>query len=672
MTVKMGAAYYPEHWEKERIGTDARLMREAGFNTARMAEFAWSMMEKRRGEYDFSWLDEAIGILGQEGVQTVLCTPTATPPKWICDEVDVYQRDAYGRPRGFGSRRHYCYNNPAYRVESARIIVAMAEHYNNHPDVIAWQIDNEFGCHDTTRCYCDHCLQAFKGWLQQKYQTIERLQQEWGLVFWSQTLNSFNDVFLPAYTAMENPNQRGYPHSPGLLLDFCRFSSDSAIAYQKFQLELLRDHGINVPITHNLMGHEPGVDYYKLSQDIDFVCWDNYPLFPFQKNDYRGDAMAHDLMRSVKKMNFWVMEHQVGPGGGCVVGDMPKPGQIRLWTYASLAHGAEGIIYFNWRACTFGTEQYWHGILHHDGIPRRRYEEVACIGREMQRIGHVFASGQNTAEVAIVKSYDNVWSQQFQWHSPQFNYDAFLKHYYNGLLDNQVNCDIIELQADFSPYKLVFLPAASVVNPAIVSQVEAYVRDGGTLVLTFRSGIKEWNNAITKQQLPGYFRDLAGIDLLEYDALNTDRENAFTGVFGEGAVRMWCDIIDAKQTEVLAAYSSDYYAGSPCIVKNRYGQGTVYYVGCDMDAAAQQRFTALVLDQAGIQRLNAAGHEGVELIQKMCGSERHIVLLNHGHAAVDLPLSFTGTELLSGQPAIGSWTLPAYGVAVIQVLEPAP
>lgn len=669
MAVMMGAAYYPEHWEKERLELDVELMREIGFNTVRMAEFAWAKLEKRRGEFDFSWLDDVVDVMGREGILTVLCTPTATPPKWICDEQDVYQRDAYGRKRDFGSRRHYCYNNTAYRVETARIVTAMAAHYKANPYVIAWQIDNEFGCHETTRCYCDHCLREFKRWLQSKYGTVDRLNAEWGLIFWSQTLYGFDEVFLPTYTATENPNHRGYPHNPGLLLDFSRFSSDSAVDYQQFQIGLLREAGIEAPITHNLMGHEPGIDYYDLAKDLDFVCWDNYPLFPFQKNDYRGDAMAHDLMRSVKHQNFWVMEHQGGPGGHCVIGDMPKPGQLRLWTYASLAHGAKAIVYFNWRACPFGTEQYWHGILHHDGIPRRRFYEIAQIGKEMQEIGYIFEEGRNTADVAIVKSYDNLWSQQFQWHNQKFGYDAFLKHYYNGLLDNNVNCDIIELRAGFDRYKLVFLPAAALVDETIVKKIEDYVGGGGSIVLTFRSGIKEWNNSITKRQMPGYFRDLAGIDLLEYDSLNTDRENAFSGVFGEGKINMWCDIIDAKQTEVLAAYSSDYYKDTPCIVKNRYKQGTVYYVGCDMDAQAQKRFTALVLEQTGVQPLNHDSRDGVEMIQKVYEDDRYIVMLNHNGVPVNLPLSFSGTEMLSGKAAKDEWRLEPYCVAVIKVGE---
>ncbi len=669
MTMRMGADYYPEHWERERWETDAGLMKEIGFNTVRMAEFAWSKMEKRRGEFHFEWLDDAIETLGKEDIRVVLCTPTATPPKWLCDEKDICQRDGYGMKRDFGSRRHYCYNNTDYHAETERIVTEMIKHYKNNPSVIAWQIDNEFGCHETTRCYCSHCSRMFKKWLESKYETIEKLNEEWGLVFWGQTFNRFEEVELPTYTVMENPNKREFPHNPGLLLDFARFSSESAVRYQKFQIDLLRKNGCQVPITHNLMGHAPDIDYYQLSKDLDFVCWDNYPLFPFQKNKYRVDAMAHDLMRSVRHENFWVMEHQSGPGGTCASGDTPKPGQIRLWTFASLAHGAKAIIYFRWRACLFGNEEYWHGVLDHDGIPRRRYREIQWINQELGKIGKIFEEGQNAVETAIVKSYDNLWSDNFQWHNPKFNYDAFLMSYYNGLIDNNVNCDIIDVFESFDAYKLVFLPAVSLVTEEIYKKIERYAANGGTVVLTFRSGIKEWNNSMTPLTLPGYFKELAGIELIEYDSLNTDRQNYFRGVFGAGTINMWCDIINARKTEVLASYSSDYYDQTPCITRNRYGKGQVYYVGCDMDAAAQIRFTDLVLKQSGVSCLNESTCDGVEFIKKIYNEQSYIIVLNHNNAPVTLPLSFAGTERLTGVETNGVLTLEHFGAAVIQVLD---
>jgi len=662
----LGADYYPEHWPEERWQTDAELMHAIGLNTVRIAEFAWSKLEPKRGEYDFGWLDRAIGVLGQNGIDVVLCTPTATPPKWLC-ETDIFQRDGYGRQRGFGSRRHYCCNNPNYRRETRRIVVEMAKRYHSDPRVAAWQIDNEFGCHDTTMCYCSHCRAAFQAWLKARYHTVERLNEEWGMIFWGQTLTDFNEVELPVYTVLEDPNRRIYPHNPGLLLDFSRFSSESFVAYQSFQIGLLREYGIKAPITHNLMGHAPDIDYYALAKELDFVSWDNYPLFPFGKNDYRQDAMAHDLMRSVRHDNFWVMEHQSGPSGTCAMGDAPKPGQIRLWSYASLAHGAKALIYFRWRTCCFGNEEYWHGILDHDGVPRRRYREIGRLSRELETVGDIFERGRNKVEVAIVKSYDNLWSSRYQWHSPRFSYDGLLKVYYNGLIDNNVNCDIIDLKEHFSDYRLVFLPAVSLMDEDIYAKIEDYVKKGGVIVLTFRSGIKEWNNRMTEKVLPGYFRTLAGIELLEYDSMNTDRKCSFSGAFGEGDISIWCDIIDPKDTEVIARYTADYYKGAPCITRNDYGSGQVFYVGCDMDAGAQKRFTELVLERADIRPISVPAHDGVEMVKKTLDGEEYIVILNHNNNAVDLPVSFCGKELFQNTAIESRCSLEPFGVAVVKL-----
>ena len=664
--MRMGADYYPEHWARERWATDAKLMQEIGFNTVRIGEFAWSKLEPVRDQFDFEWLDEAIDILGQKGVEVVLCTPTATPPKWLCDEKDVFQRDGYGRIRGFGSRRHYCFNNPDYRQETKRIVTKIAQRYHDNPAVIAWQIDNEFGCHDTTLCYCEHCRAAFQEWLQKKYHTVEQLNQAWGLIFWSQELSDFSQVELPKYTVLEDSNRRGFPHNPGLLLDFARFSSESAVQYQQLQVDLLRESGCTVPITHNFMGHAPDIDYYELAKSLDFVSWDNYPLFPFRKNDYREDAMAHDLMRSVCHQNFWVMEHQSGPGGTCALGDTPKPGQLRLWSYASLAHGAEALIYFRWRTCCFGNEEYWHGVLDHDGIPRRRYFEIQKLNQELNRIGKIFEKGKNIAEIGLVKSYDNLWSDNYQWHSPGFGYNNLLRAYYNGLINCNVNCDVINLNENFKPYRLVFLPAVSLMNEEIYQKIERYVREGGTIVLTFRSGIKEWNNQMTQKPLPGWFKELSGIELTEYDSMNAGRQCSFDGAFGKGTINLWCDVIDTEKTEVLARYTAEYYAGKPCIVRNSYGAGQVFYVGCDMDAKAQDAFTRLLLERVGIEPLNFYAADGVEMVKKMMDGQTYIILLNHNAESVCLPLSFGGEELLSQKTVAKQYELEPFGVAIIK------
>jgi beta-galactosidase len=660
-----GADYYPEHWPREWWETHAKLMREANLNVVRLAEFAWAKLEPEEGTYDFTWLDEAMEVLAKEGVQVVMGTPTATPPKWLMDKhSDIYMKDAYVRVRGFGSRRHYCHNNPVFLKESKRIAAKMAEHYAGNPNVVAWQIDNEFGCHDTTNCYCEHCLDAFKVWLQRKYGTVDTLNSEWGTVFWSQTYRTWDELILPAYTATENLNHRNFSHNPGMLLDFQRFSSDSVVAYQKLQVEEIRK-SCSLPITHNLMGHFSDLDYYNLGMDLDFVSWDNYIQSPWGNTSYTGVAMAHDLMRGIRNQNFWVMELQSGPCGWDVLGDTPKPGQIRLWTYQSIAHGAEGIVYFRWRACTFGTEEYWYGILDHDGIPRRRYFEIQQTGRELQALSDLIVDSRVVTEAALIKSYDNVWSHRFQKHAPQFDYNKLLGEYYTALAANSISIDITSENNDLSQYKIVFMPAFNLMTEELKTRLETYVQNGGTLVTSFRSGTRNWNNSMTTETLPGYFKNLAGIEVEEFDALNFGRKVKVTGSVGESNAVIWCDVINPENAQVLATYADEYYKGKAAVTVNQFGKGLVYYVGCDLEPAAMKELVKTIAERAAVKPVFTNLPEGVEAVLKEKAGKQYIMVMNHNSSEAALKLPSSYQELISGKSVQGQLELEPYGVAVL-------
>lgn len=669
-----GADYYPEHWPRSEWERHAKLMREANLNVVRIAEFAWAKMEPEYGVFDFSWLDDSIEILSAEGVKVVLGTPTATPPKWVMDmNPDMYMENDMGDVRGFGSRRHYCHNNPNFRAHTRRIVRAMAEHYKNHPQVISWQIDNEFGCHDTTRCYCNHCLEAFKVWLQKKYQTIDTLNQEWGTIFWSQTYRSFDEVILPKYTvcsssisASGGAAAKSFSHNPALLLDFYRFSSDSVVSYQKYQIDLLKAEGCRQPITHNFMGHFSQLDYFDLAKDLDFVCWDNYITHQWGKSGYKSTSMAHDLMRGTKEKNFWVMEQQSGPCGWNVLGDTPKPGQLRLWTYQAVAHGADAIVYFRWRACLFGIEQYWYGILDHDGIPRRRYYEIQQIGNELKKLSGLLVGSEVVTKTAVIKSFDNLWSHEFQPHNQNFNYNNLLVNYYEALASNQINTDVVSIETNLDKYKLVFMPAFNLMREDIRLKVERFVKEGGTLVTTFRSGTRTWNNSMTIQTLPGAFKELAGVEVEEFDSINGGRKIEVMHKDFTGIASVWCDILKPITAEVVATYASDYYAGQPAITVNSYGAGRVFYIGCDLDSDFLNRIVKQIADLAGVEQAISSTIDGVEAVIKVKDSIEFMVLMNHNGTEASVSINGKYQDLITEAFVDASIILPAYGVVVLK------
>lgn len=649
-----GVDYYPEHWKCEEWEAQAKLMKEGGFQTVRMADFAWGILEKKEGEFDFSLFDEAMEVLAKEGIQVIFCTPTAAPPKWLVNRYDVLQRDRYGRKEEWGSRRECCANNPDFQAKSRIMVEKMAEHYGNNPQVIGWQIDNEFGCHGSTRCYCEHCRREFGKWLSGRYENIEELNKRWGTAFWSLDFDSFEDVILPGYTSCEGENYPNFAHNPSLDLEYRRFASDSWVRYQQMQIDILRKY-TEKPITHNMMGHFSDIDYYKLGENLDFVSWDNYPDNQWGDSQYEYVAMAHETMRGIKNKNFVVMEEQAGPAGWDRMGQTPRPGQLRLWTYQALAHGAEGMVYFRFRTALFGMEQYWYGVLDHDGVPGRRFAELQRTGQELQKLESYIVGAKNKYEALLVKSYDNVWAHEIKRHTDKYHYGNLLYDYFKANADENVSMAVSCLWEGLreNGYKAVYMPSYNVVTEEEAEAVRRYVEQGGVLVLTFRSGTRDKDNNMRPMAVPGVFGELAGIRVEEFDALR--REVAVSGEV-TGKAKIWCDIIEPVTAKVLAVYDSEYYKGRAAVTVNEYGKGKVFYAGCDLDGDAMRQLVVLVSDMAGIGRIEAP--KGVEIIRR----ESCKILLNHNEEEVSVPVQ--GYSLLQDKEFDGK--LEPYGVEFLK------
>ena len=378
MGYTFGVDYYPEHWPRERWQTDARMMREMGITIVRMAEFSWAKWEPREGEFHFEELDEVIALMANEGIDCILGTPSAAPPAWIIEETpEIQPLDSHLQRHYFGGRHHDCQSNAQYRAHIRRFVTAYARHFAANPHVVGWQVDNELGNSHEDLCYCPSCEAAFRQWLQKKYGSIDCLNESWGTAFWSQTYTDFEQIHAPRITAAgKNPSQQ---------LDWMRFCSDLVLDFHQMQADILRSETPDKFITHNMMGFSRKVDYFKLGDQLDFTAQDQYPGGHFvPQGVFRGDIQAAELdfIRSLKHRPFWVMEQQSAITGWETVGRTPKPGQLGLWAMQSIAHGADTIVFFRWRSCVMGTEQYWHGILPHNGRPGRYYRELKAFMQE--------------------------------------------------------------------------------------------------------------------------------------------------------------------------------------------------------------------------------------------------------------------------------------------------
>lgn len=639
-----GADYYPEHWPETRWAEDARLMQDACINVVRLAEFAWGKLEPSEGQYDFTWLDRAIETLATCEIKIVLGTPTASPPPWlVAMRPDLLLVRAEGVRATYGSRRNYCPTNPGYRQYSARIAEVMAQHYMAHPHVIGWQIDNEFG----GRCYCPNCHREFHRWLEQKYGALEELNRQWGTVFWSHTYTDWSQISLPWITS-------GIPN-PGLALDYYRFMSDSYVAFQQVQVDILRRECSHHFITHNLMGFRfDELNYFELARSLDVVSWDNYPRGFWNIADqvsFSELALGHDTMRGLKGRNFWVMEAQSGPAGWEVMGVRPRPGELRLWAYQGIAHGADAIVYFRWRSYRYGSEQYWHGILDHDGRPRRRYDEVKGMGRELERIGPLIVGSEARPEAAMILSYDSRFAFQIQPNNPGFSYGEHFASYHRALIEQNIPVNIVSPLDDLSSYKLVIAPALHVMNEAIADQLRQFVANGGVLVVTTRSGVKEDSNAVVDRPLPGLLTELCGVEIYEYDSLpvgqsmQVDSNAAGNGVKGKATV--WYDVLIPRGAETVAHFNQGHNAGRAAVTLHRLEKGCVMYVGTIGDREVVNTTLAQAKDLADIESLLPPA-ANVEVTARWKDEQRLLFILNHSDREQCIPLNQTYHDLISG------------------------
>jgi beta-galactosidase len=486
-------------------------MRDVGLHFVRIGEFAWSRLEPREGVYSFDWLKRAIDTLHETGLEIVLGTPTATPPKWLVEKMaDMVPLDASGLPRKFGSRRHYCFSHGGYARECERIVTALAKEFGDHPGVAAWQTDNEYGCHDTVESYSIAARDAFRIWCARKYKTIEALNSAWGNVFWSMELSSFDEIEPPNLTVTEaNPSHR---------LDFQRFSSDQVAAFNRLQVEIIRRSSPGRPILHNFMGSFTAFDHFAVAKDLDAVAWDSYPLGFLERSAWDeefksrymrvGDpdyqAFHHDLYRACGRGRWWVMEQQPGAVNWAPWNPAPAAGAVRLWTYEAFAAGAEVVSYFRWRQTPFAQEQMHEALLLRNSEPNEAYDAVAQISRELARLEAQVETERSP--VALIFDYESAWAWAIEPQGQDFSYLELALSFYRGLRRLGLSVDVVPAVPEAATGRKVIL--APGLFSAGAELVQALDKSGAVVLLGPRSGSKTEDFQIPAQLPPGRFHSL--------------------------------------------------------------------------------------------------------------------------------------------------------------------
>ncbi|MBV7258104.1 beta-galactosidase [Erythrobacter crassostreae] len=542
--MKLGCCYYPEHWPEDNWADDAHRMAEMGLSLVRIGEFAWSRIEPEPGKLVWDWLDRAIETLHAAGLQVILGTPTATPPKWLVDQMaDMVAIDDQGRPRGFGSRRHYCFSHTGYRAECRRIVTAMAERYGQHSAVTAWQTDNEYGCHDTILSFSDASASRFREWLGARYGTPDALNLAWGNVFWSMEYRSFAEVDPPHLTVTEA--------NPAHWLDYRRFASDEVASFNREQTEILRAHSPHRDITHNFMGFFTEFDHYDTARDLDVATWDSYPLgfleqFWFGEDDKRDylrqghpdiAAFHHDLYRGVTGTGRWaVMEQQPGPVNWARYNPAPLPGMVALWSLEAMAHGAEFTSYFRWRQAPFAQEQMHAGLLRPDGKDAEAAHEAREVADIIADIGPQRLA---KAPVALVFSYEAAWVCGIQPQGQSFRYLELAYQWYSALRKLGLDVDIVSPDAPIGEYKMVVAPTLPIVSDDLVAKLKAL---DCPVLIGPRSGSKTANFRIPDDLAPGALNDLIPLTVSRVESLRN-------GIVEQGddfSVSRWVEQIESN------------------------------------------------------------------------------------------------------------------------------
>jgi beta-galactosidase len=668
-----GTDYYPDQTPQNLWEQDAAAMSDAGITNVRIAEFAWALMEPKEGSFDFTWLKRIVGILHAHNTSVILGTPSAAPPPWLTQKYpEVLMVNDHGVTLSSGTRRFTCPTNEIYRRLSLAIATEMARNFSSTPGVIGWQIDNELTLGESARCYCRFCREGFQRWLRVKYESLDKLNQTWGTVFWSNTYTDFSQVPVPLPS--------GAPPNPGLALDYDRYQSDANVSFLEEQLSLLRKlcpaHFIT---TNNVGGLLDNLNLRDLYRNLDFVSSDNYPGF-FAIFLGEGDSaptpealaamvsFSHDFMRSVKDGEpFLIMEEQTGKAGQPFFSPQPEPGQLRLWSYQAVAHGAMGINYFRWDTANFGAEEYWHGLLRHDRSHSPGFDEIQQTMRELKSLGGDALRAPYQADLALCYDPDSDWALTIQPGQPKLKYLSEIVPWYGSLAASHAGVDIVDATQDLSRYKVLCSPAMYVVSRQQADRIRRFVEAGGTFIAGFRLGVKDEHSRIVDTPLPGLLRDVMGVELADYEPIYSQKQSVqFAGALAgaNAECRLWADILDPKGATVLASYVGGDYAGKAAITSNHFGKGKAIYIGAHLEPADLARVLLTLIGISGVSRPFQAP-PGVEVTTRRTDRTLWTYLLNHSAKTQSVHLNGNYRDYQTHSAVSDPVSIEPYGVKVL-------
>lgn len=661
-----GGDYNPEQWldQPEVLEEDIRLFRKAHINCVSLGIFSWAKLEPEEGVYDFGWLDEIIDRLYANGIYTVLATPSGARPQWLAQK---YPEVLRVRPDGlrnfYGHRQNHCYTSPLYREKVTQIDTLLAEHYANHPAVILWHISNEFG----GECHCELCQAAFREWVQKKYGTLDKLNHAWWANFWSHTYTDWSQV--------HSPSPVGETSVHGLDLDWRRFVTHQTVDFMKTEIAAVKAVNPDIPVTTNMMTmYTYELNYFAFRDALDVISWDNYPEWhnPYMGNEEvaKDCAMTHDMMRSLQKKPFLLMECTPNATNWQGVSKLKKPGMHQLSVIEAVAHGADSGQYFQLRQSRGSCEKFHSAVISNTGTENTRtFREVTDIGAVLEQLSdRVYGSG-TPAETAILFDTENKWALDKCQGPRNIGLDYFgnIRRNYSYFWKNGINVDIIDSTFDLSGYKLVIAPMLYLFRDGIQEKLRRFVRDGGTLVTTCFTGVvNDTDLSFLGEATEDKLSDVLGLWVEEVDSLYDCESNRTTWNGKSYSLKELCEICHPTTCETLAVYETDFYAGKPVLTKNQFGKGVAYHVSASADTDFFHALYAKLAAACDLTyAIRTAVPDGVSLTWRQSDTEKLIFVQNFGDSAAAVQLDQPYENILSGETVSGSLNIEKYGFAVL-------
>ena len=638
-----GGDYNPDQWPEEVWDDDVRLMKKAGVNLVSVGIFSWAKIETSEGVYDFDWLDRIIDKLGEAGIAVDLASATASPPMWLTQaHPEVLWKDYRGDVCQPGARQHWRPTSPVFREYALKLCRAMAEHYKGNPYVVAWHVSNEYGCHNRFD-YSEDAEHAFQQWCEERYGTIDAVNDAWGTAFWAQRMNDFSEIVPPRFIG------DGNFMNPGKLLDFKRFSSDALKAFYIAERDTLAEITPDLPLTTNFMVSASGsvLDYDDWGDEVDFVSNDHY----FIPGEAHLDELAFSasLVDGIARKDPWfLMEHSTSAVNWREINYRKEPGQLVRDSLAHVAMGADAVCYFQWRQSKAGAEKFHSAMVPHAGEDSAVFRDVCELGADLNKLSDEGILGSRLAKsrVAVVFDYESEWATEHTATPTQHvhHVDEPLA-WFRALADQGVTADVVPVRGAWDDYEMVVLPSVYLLSEETTRRVRDYVVGGGRLVVTYYTGISDEKDHVWLGGYPGSIRDVVGVRVGEFMPMGDD----FTGVpdrleLSNGAVAHdIADVIGSVDgtATVLETFKDDPWTGmdgAPAIVAHTFGEGRSVYVGARLGRDGIALSLPEILDSLGMAE--AGGNDGRVLHVEREGADgsRFVFSFNRTHETVRVPV----------------------------------